>query len=327
MQAEPLIHWPEPIVQFVGFVAEFLAVGAVGFRYAAVRGRLASGDATASSVSSGRADTGTQAFFIDICARAAKLGLIGAIVQAILFANGLPAGAARAHTTVAGLLTTNLATGLAAALTALAVIGLALAASRLRIGWPIAALGIFAPLTGVVTGEWSRLVNPVHRLVAALWLGSLLVIVVAGLTILLRDERVRDQRGAIAADLINGFSPVALTSGIVLVLSGLLTAWRHLNPLSSLWTTPYGWTLIVKLAIVAVVFGLGAWNWRRQRPTLGSESAALAIRRSSTGELAAAALVLAVTAILVSLPSPRPPGARPPGAPPAMQGGAGAGTN
>src|SRR4051812_27020313 len=42
VQAESLIHWPEPIVEYVGFVAQFLAVGAVGFRYAAVRDRLTS---------------------------------------------------------------------------------------------------------------------------------------------------------------------------------------------------------------------------------------------------------------------------------------------
>ena len=78
----------------------------------------------------------------------------------------------------------------------------------------------------------------------------------------------------------------------------------------------------MKLALVAVVFVLGAWNWRRQRPALGGESAAIAIRRSSAKELAVAALVLAVTAILVSLPSPRRTGRGRPaaavrGAPPA----------
>ena len=77
--------------------------------------------------------------------------------------------------------------------------------------------------------------------------------------------------------------------------------------LRALWTTPYGVTLIVKLCAVALVLALGAWNWRRQRPRMGSEAAAWSLRRSARMELAAAALVLAITAILVSLPSPRPP--------------------
>src|SRR5205085_4719241 len=124
-------------------------------------------------------------------------------------------------------------------------------------------------------------------------------------------ERARGRRGALVADMVNGFSPLALTCGLLVVASGVITAWRHLNPLSSLWTTPYGYALIVKLLLAGAVFALGGWNWRRVRPTLGSDDAAVAIRRSSKVELTVAALVLAATAIVVSLPSPRPP--RPPG--------------
>jgi putative copper export protein len=158
--------------------------------------------------------------------------------------------------------------------------------------------------------------------VAGLWLGTLFVLVVAGLVPLLRDKTWRDRRGTIAADMVNGFSPLALTCGSFVVLSGLITAYRHLNPLSSLFTTPYGWALLVKLVLVAVVFLLGAWNWRRQRPSLGGEGAAISIRRSSAKELAVATLVLAVTAILVSLPSPRAPKPGGPGAggPPSTAG-------
>ncbi len=95
--------------------------------------------------------------------------------------------------------------------------------------------------------------------------------------------------------------------GGVVVLFGGITAWRHLPTLASLWQSPYGQTLIVKLGVVATVFGLGAFNWRRQRPALGHESAAISLRRSSRVELAVAAAVLLLTAILVSLPSPQRP--------------------
>jgi putative copper export protein len=300
MQAEPLIHWPDPIKEYIGFVAQFLSTGAVGFRYAAVRDRL---------VASRGAPAGAdEEFYARATQRAAVFGLIGALVQAVLLANDLPGLAARAHGTVGHLLTTSVPTGGSVLLLAVAIVGLAVAASGRRAGWPLALVGVIVgPLTGIFAGQWSRLVNPVHRLVASLWLGTLLVLVIAGLGVLLRDERARARRGQIAADMVNGFSPVALTCGMILVLSGLVTAWTHLNPLSSLWTTPYGYALIVKLILVAMVFGLGAWNWQRQRPTLGTEGAALSIRRSSTAELTAAALVLAATAVLISLPSPRPP--------------------
>ena len=46
---------------------------------------------------------------------------------------------------------------------------------------------------------------------------------------------------------------------------GVITVWRHLKYLSALWTTPYGYALLLKLALVAAVFSLGAWNWRRHQ--------------------------------------------------------------
>ena len=139
-------------------------------------------------------------------------------------------------------------------------------------GWMLAAIGVIAgSLRAALLGQWASLVNPIHSLAAGLWIGTLFVLVVAGLSALLAHEPTRARRGAIAADMVNGFSPLALTMGGVVVLFGLITAWRHLHRLSSLWTTPYGYALIAKLLLVAFVFGLGAWNWRRQRPTLGTE--------------------------------------------------------
>jgi copper transport protein len=107
--------------------------------------------------------------------------------------------------------------------------------------------------------------------------------------------------------MVNGFSPLALTMGGLVVLFGLITAWRHLHVISNLWSTPYGITLIIKLCFVAAVFSLGAWNWRRQRPTLGTEGAAVSIRHSSMRELSIACIVLIITSVLVSLPAPRAP--------------------
>jgi hypothetical protein len=37
MQDEPLLTWSEPATELLGFIALFLANGAIGFRYAAVR--------------------------------------------------------------------------------------------------------------------------------------------------------------------------------------------------------------------------------------------------------------------------------------------------
>ena len=93
--------------------------------------------------------------------------------------------------------------------------------------------------------------------------------------------------------MVNGFSPLALTCGMLVVLSGSITAWTHLNPLSSLWTTPYGYALITKVCLAGCVFALGAWNWKRQRPQLGSESAALTPVRAQVSRLTSASALRA----------------------------------
>src|SRR5207248_1647930 len=144
-----------------------------------------------------------------------------------------------------------------------------------------------------------------HVLAGGLWLGTLFVLVVAGLSVLLKYEEHRDLRGGVVADMVNAFSPLALGGGALVVVFGVWAAFRELKPLSALWTTPYGYTLIAKLCVVVLVFSLGAWNWRRQRPRLGTEAAAQSVRRSATFELIAATIVLVITSIMLSLPELR----------------------
>ena len=312
MQAEPLIEWSEPVMELIGFIALFLTSGAIGFRYSSLRGKLAPVTATSADAT----------IYATAARRAALLGLIGSLIAMIRAVQALPGLAARAHTTTGALLSSNSGAQMLIGFAVLTLIGFLLASGRLSVGWPLAAIGVVAgTLRGLFSGKWSQLVNPMHELAAGLWIGTLFVMVIVGLALVLRKETPADRRGPIAAAMVNDFSPLALACGGLVVLFGVITAWRHLNPLSSLWTTPYGWALIAKLVVVAVVFALGAWNWQRGRPTLGTEAGAYGLKRSATGELVAAGVVLLVTAILVSLPSPRRPGAGgPPGAPPGAGG-------
>ena len=293
-----LIEWPEPIFQLIDFIGLFLASGAVGFRYSALRGRLLRGRAA-----------GAEPTFHDAAARqAAFFGLCGAVIILARMIQTLPAQAARAKLPVAEFLTSNIPAGAALGLTVLAILGFTLALARPSVGWPLALVGVVVGrLKSALVGRWSSLVNPIHMLAAGLWIGTLFILVVVGLGLLFKREPSAERRGAITADMVNGFSPLALVMGGVVALFGVITAWNHLKPLSSLWTTPYGWALIAKLVVVAVVFAMGAWNWRRQRPRLGTEDAGRALRRSALAELAVATLVLAITSVLVTVPSPRPP--------------------
>jgi putative copper export protein len=270
--AEPLITWPDPLVELFGFVALFLASGAVGFRFSALRQRL--GIRRAASATDDVHETSGR--------RAAVYGLVGALAGLYPLWRRVAGGAARAHAAVGPFVLSNAPTALGVILAILAIVGFLLAMRGRRAGWLLAVIGVvLGALPPLFTAQWSRLVNPVHALAAGLWIGSLFVMVVAGIIPVLREPRVRDQRGPIVANMVHGFSPLALSMGMVVVIFGLITAWNHLNPLSSLWSTPYGYALWAKLVFVALVFGLGGWNWRRQRPTLGSDAAAFSIRRPS----------------------------------------------
>ena len=124
---------------------------------------------------------------------------------------------------------------------------------------------------------------------------------------MLRSSVPVTERERVVAEMVHRFSVVALASAALLGITGVITAWRRLNPLSAPWTTPYGYALIAKLCVVGIVVGLGAWNWQRVGPSLGTDGGARKIRRTASTELAFAGLVLLLTAILVSLPSPKAP--------------------
>ena len=302
VETEPLIRWPQPLIEYLGFAAVFLSAGAVGFRYAALR-RL-------EAAMSGTPAAGERTLVASALARAAALGLAGALLAAGLLASRLPELAARRHVSVSQLVTGSAPLAVQAGLTLVTLAGFALALGRRASGWPLAAIGVVAgSLRSGFFAQWTRMVNPIHELAGGLWIGTLFVLVIAGISPVLRSALPPERRGALVAHLVAGFSPLALGAASALALFGVITAWLHLKVLSALWTTPYGYALIAKLGVVLSVVALGAWNWRRQKPRLGDVEAARALRRTARAELLLAGLVLAVTSILVSLPSPKPPAA------------------
>jgi len=188
-----------------------------------------------------------------------------------------------------------------------------------RRGWGIAALASLAlslalALSGHAVATPNRtalaiVADVVHVLAAGGWLGTLLVVVLAGIPAVLADAR--EMRGARIATLVQLFSPVALTCAAALVITGVVAAWLHLGSFAALWSSSYGRVLILKLVLVATVVGFGAFNWRVLSPTLGDERAAAGIRRSAARELTVGLLVLIVTAVLVALPPPAEQAAAP----------------
>jgi putative copper export protein len=291
--AEPLLQWPDPILEFAGFIALFLTTGAVGFHLLVL-------------TSLRRSTLADEREFAGISSRrAARLALAGAALSLALFALRVPQMAAERHLGLAALFAGDPMLQVQGGLRVLALVGFGLAVFRVAWGWPLAALGVVVGLLrSALFGQWARLINPMHALAGGLWIGTLFFVLAAGLPAAMSAARPADRREAITARLIHAFSPLALVSAATLALFGAITAWRHLKHLSALWVTPYGITLLVKLGVVATVLALGAWNWRRVKPRLGSEGGALTLRRNARAEILAAGLVLMITAVLVSLPSP-----------------------
>ena len=149
----------------------------------------------------------------------------------------------------------------------------------------------------------SVIADIVHVIAGSVWLGTLAVIMVVGISAALKTpDSVRP--GARVASMINVFSPVALTCGGLIVFTGVIASVYHLKPLRSLWTTPYGVALLFKLFFVVLLFAAGAWNWRRMKPQLTGEDAISPMRSTATLELLLATVVLGMTAILVALEVP-----------------------
>jgi putative copper export protein len=196
---------------------------------------------------------------------------------------------------------------LAAALAAL--LGFGLAARRVRGGWFVATasaliLAITPALGGhaaasprftslMIAADW------LHVLGGATWLGSLLCVMAIGVPIALTLE-LENRWGSIAS-LVNAFSPLALASAGVVVASGVFASWIRLEHLSALWQTTYGKTLVVKLLLVAITFGIGAYNFKRVQPQLVTEIGALRLRKSAAAELAVGFMILLVTGLLTGV--------------------------
>jgi putative copper export protein len=289
--------------EYAGFLAYFGVFGALGFRWLVLR-RTAARQPEIGA-------TGSPVALLLQSAEigAARIGVIGAFFMLLNLLMALSARASDKGISFGSAIAAGGGRTMVAFLfIAVFLLSFVLAIRRVRAGWIIAALaGVIYALQGILSGRWTSLVNPLHEVAASLWIGTLFVVVVAGLPAILRSTLSSERRGALVADLIGDFSPVAIGAALLLVITGITTAWRHLKFVAALWTTPYGYALDVKLLLVATVVALGAWNWRRMRPRLGAEQAAHELRRSARAELFFASLVLVVTGVLVSLPSPRLP--------------------
>jgi copper transport protein len=95
-----------------------------------------------------------------------------------------------------------------------------------------------------------------------------------------------------------------LVFALVLTVTGVIAGWRNIGSWTAMLHSSYGQLLALKLTVLSVVAGTGAYNWRRVLPVLGTAPATARLRRSAGVELTAAMVVLGVTAVLVATPMP-----------------------
>jgi putative copper export protein/methionine-rich copper-binding protein CopC len=300
------------IVRFVLYAALLVVIGVVAFRFM-VLGLMGRG---------GMADV---PFVEDAARRAATVGMRAASILLLaclarLLAQSMALGGSTLGESqrLGGLL---LATGWGRAwviqLSASAIVIAAMRSARhapgrgLRRSWVtagIAALVLaFTPAFAshaASTPDRSALAiaaDGLHVLGASGWLGTLLVVLLAGIP---SAMALAQGRGTAVAALFNAFSPTAVGFAALVGLTGVFAAWLHVGGFAPLWESTYGRLLIAKLAVLVGAALIGAYHWLVVRPSLGSDAAAVRIRRSASIEVALGALVLAVTAILVAMPTP-----------------------
>lgn len=178
--------------------------------------------------------------------------------------------------------------------------------------WYVAGLATIALAIGLAMASHAAVVprlaapsvvaNSIHTVAASGWLGNLFVIFLVGLPLAWRLDR--DDRWTVVRDVVNAFSPAALGFGGLAGATGVFMAWTHVGSLAALTGTNYGRVLLLKVGLLSITALTGAYNWLRVRPTLGDQTGALRLRRSAGVELTIAALVVAVTAVLVAVPMP-----------------------
>ncbi len=195
------------------------------------------------------------------------------------------------------------------------VVAIALAAAARRdsgAAWAWSALGCAAvAVAPALTGHAGALPHltifavsddMAHVVAASSWLGSLLCLMAVAVPFV-AAQGGHDAWGDIAR-LVNAFSPVALISAAIVACTGVVTVLLHADNVSALLASQYARVLGVKLALVLVAGAIGAFNWRRVRPALGTEAGTRRLRLSAANEIAIGLLVVIVTAVLVATKTP-----------------------
>jgi putative copper export protein len=99
-------------------------------------------------------------------------------------------------------------------------------------------------------------------------------------------------------------SSIALTSIAIVSISGLVQSFLFLGSWSDVYTTPYGLTLVGKVAGLAILFAFGAYHRSRLLPGLDHSGGAVRLRSSVKREITVMIAVIMLGGFLAYVPVP-----------------------
>jgi copper transport protein len=302
-EADPASSITNSLARAFSFVGLLVLIGATVFRVLVLRSAREVDVALRGRMEHRAAILGLAASLLVILSGVARVFLMSEMMSAMPEMHAMSATEMAMHTRWGFALQLELG----AVLVALASFALAL--RRVRGAWFVATIvAILLAVTPALAGHAAAsprftslmiATDFLHVLGGASWLGSLLVVMVVGVPLCLTCEGV--VRWSSISSLVNSFSRIALASATLVVVSGVIASWVHLETLSALWQTAYGQVLLVKLFFVAIALTIGAYNFRRVQPMLSNEVGSARLRRSAVIELSAGFLILLVTGFLTGI--------------------------
>jgi len=188
---------------------------------------------------------------------------------------------------------------------ALVVGALALMASRSRNleFLPLASLLLIPTVSAAgharTSGAFAIFLDVFHVAAASTWVGGLaftvLALVLAGM-----------DRWPLCSRAVPRFSLLAVVSVVVLITAGSIRGYQEVRSFNGLWHTTYGQLLLAKIVLVLPLLLIGLYNNRFAVPRLKKNVASAGEQRrflrAAGTELAIMAVIIGVTAVLVTEP-------------------------
>ncbi len=127
------------------------------------------------------------------------------------------------------------------------------------------------------------LIDWLHLLAAALWVGGMFYIATTYLPVL--HDRSLQERTVSLLSVLPRYTPLAITGVIIMAVSGPFNATIHMSSWGQLFSTAYGRALVVKVLLVAALLVTSAIHFRIFRPRLAKDYAKYAASLVATAEV------------------------------------------